>query len=397
MNQWGSGVKQEQKNVGSSERKDLEARFGGRSTQDDAHYRTLAEAIPQIVWTANPDGWLDFYNQHWFDYTGLTLEQTQGWGWEPVLHPDDLQNCILRWTHAFSTGEPYETEYRFKRAADGEYRWHLGRALPVRNADGAIVKWFGTCTDIHDQKEAAEIMRRQRDELEKHLVTLCAWSNTVMHDGEWMSFPKYLERRFGMRTTHGISPKAMAKLEAEDRVPAAGALNDPKRLAAVRASGLLDTLPTAGFDRITRLGASVLNVPATFISLVDDHRDFYVSHCGFGEPLASERQLTGQTFCHFTIQGERPLIIPDTRADPLYAKVPTVESLGVAAYLGAPLVLLSGEVIGAFCAIDFAPHAWTESQVLAATDLASLVVSEIELRQAAFDFQRHLAPAATIR
>ncbi len=363
----------------------------------DAHYRTLAEAIPQIVWTANPDGWLDFYNQRWFDYTGLTLEQTQGWGWEPVLHPDDLQNCILLWTHAYSTGEPYETEYRFKRAADGEYRWHLGRALPVRDADGAIVKWFGTCTDIHDQKEAAEVLRRSRDELEKQLVTLCAWSNTVLYEGEWMTFSRYLERRFGLMTTHGISPEAAKNFTLEGQARPSGALKDPTRLAAVKATGLLDTQPMAGFDRITRLGTAVLNVPATFISLVEDHRDFYLSHCGFGEPLASERQLTGQTFCHFTIEGGRPLVIPDTRADPVYAKVPTVESLGVAAYLGAPLVLLSGEVIGAFCAIDFAPHAWTESEVLAATDLASLVVSEIELRQAALDFQRNLEPAAAIR
>jgi len=223
-----------------------------------------------------------------------------------------------------------------------------------------------------------------------NLVTLCAWSNTVRHEGEWITFDSYLERRFGVMTTHGISPEAMETLEAGDQVRAANALWDPKRLAAVKATGLLDAPPTAGFDRITRVGAAALNVPATFISLVEDHRDFYLSHCGFGEPLASERQLTGQTFCHFSIQTERPLIIPDTRADPRYAKVPTVESLGVAAYLGVPLVLLSGEVIGAFCAIDFVPRAWSESQVLAATDLAGLVVSEIELRQAAFDFQRRL-------
>lgn len=83
-------------------------------------------------------------------------------------------------------------------------------------------------------------------------------------------------------------------------------------------------------------------------------------------------------------------MIPDTRADPVYARVPTVKSLGVAAYLGVPLVLLSGEVIGAFCAIDFAPHAWSEAQVLDATDLAGLVISEIELRQAALDYQRRM-------
>ncbi len=234
-----------------------------------------------------------------------------------------------------------------------------------------------------DRKDAAAPAVSTED-----LVTMCAWTKTVRYEGQWIPFESYLKRRFGLMTSHGISPKGIEKFAAEDPPPSVGALKDPKRLAAVKAIGLLDTLPTSGFDRITRLGAAVLKVPATFISLVDDHRDFYLSHCGFGEPLASERQLTGETFCHFTIQGERPLIIPDTRADPVYAKVPTVESLGVAAYLGAPLVLLSGEVVGAFCAIDFAPHAWSEAQVLAAIDLASLVVSEIELRQAAFEFQR---------
>ncbi|MDQ3171633.1 MAG: GAF domain-containing protein [Acidobacteriota bacterium] len=187
----------------------------------------------------------------------------------------------------------------------------------------------------------------------ENLVTLCAWSKTVRHEGEWMTFERYLERRFGLMTTHGMSPDAMATFEFEGESAAArgsassvGTVKDPKPLAAVKATHLLDT-PAAGFDRITRLGAAALNAPATFISLVDDHRDFYLSHCGFGEPL-------------------------------------------VAAYLGVPLVLLSGEVIGAFCAIDFAPRAWTESEVLAATDLASLVVSEIELRQAALEFQRNL-------
>ena len=123
-----------------------------RAAEDQ--FRTLAEAIPQIVWTAQPDGGLDYYNQRWFDYTGLTLEQTMGWGWEPVIHPDDLPTCIQRWTLSFTTGVAYEVEYRFLRASDGAYRWHLGRALPVRNGQGDIVKWFGTCTDIHEQKEA---------------------------------------------------------------------------------------------------------------------------------------------------------------------------------------------------------------------------------------------------
>jgi PAS domain S-box-containing protein len=119
-------------------------------------YRVLAEAIPQIVWTALPDGWLDYYNQRWFEYTGLTLEETQGWGWQPVLHPDDVENSLERWNYSVQTGETYEVEYRFKRASDGAYRWHLGRAMPVRDAEGQILKWFGTCTDIDDRQRSAQ-------------------------------------------------------------------------------------------------------------------------------------------------------------------------------------------------------------------------------------------------
>ena len=222
-------------------------------------------------------------------------------------------------------------------------------------------------------------------------VTLCAWTRTVRFEGEWISVESYLQRRYGVIASHGMSPVARKVLEAEDEAlahhePPSGphtAQCSPRRLAAVRATGLVDSTPTKGFDRITRIGARLLRVPVTFVSLVEADRDFYLSHLGFGEPLASKRQLTGQTFCHFTIEGESPLVIPDTRADPVFRNVPTVESLGVAAYLGAPLVLLSGEVIGAFCAIDMVPRAWTDVQVQDAVDLASLVVTEIESRHMA--------------
>ena len=231
-----------------------------------------------------------------------------------------------------------------------------------------------------------------RAHTDHNLVTLCAWSNTLRYDGEWISIDKYLSKRFGLSVSHGISPEALARFEAEldsdsplstpTVEEAARDVQNPKRLAALKSTGLLDSAPNDGFDRITRLGAALLKVPATFISLVDAHRDFYLSNCGFGEPLASGRELSGQTFCHFTIHSEAPLVIPDTRADPVYRNVPTVESLGVAAYLGAPLTLLSGEVIGSFCAIDTVPRQWTSAEIQGARDLASLVLSEIELRQA---------------
>jgi PAS domain S-box-containing protein len=115
---------------------------------------------------------------------------------------------------------------------------------------------------------------------------------------------------------------------------------------------------------------------------VDEDRDFFLSQTGFPEPLASTRQMTGLTFCHYAIGREEPLLIPDTRADPRYRGVPAVELFGVAAYAGVPLRLARGETIGALCAIDTAPRPWTETEVAALRDLAACVVAEIELREA---------------
>ncbi|HEX8128266.1 MAG TPA: PAS domain-containing protein [Pyrinomonadaceae bacterium] len=126
---------------------------------NERYYRFLAEAIPQIIWTARPDGSLDYFNQRWYDYTGTTYEQTGGWGWDGVLHPDDRERSVGRWKQSIETGEVYEIEYRFRRASDGQYRWHLGRALPLSDESGKIVKWFGTCTDIDDRKHAEEQQR----------------------------------------------------------------------------------------------------------------------------------------------------------------------------------------------------------------------------------------------
>ncbi|HEX6984605.1 MAG TPA: PAS domain-containing protein, partial [Planctomycetaceae bacterium] len=128
----------------------------------EERFRTLAEAVPQIVWVTRPDGWHEFYNGRWYEYTGLTPDESIGHGWNVPLHPDDRQRSIDRWKLACDTGEPYEIEYRFRRR-DGVYRWFLGRALPVRDAAGAIVRWFGTCTDIDDAKRTEEQLRRNHD------------------------------------------------------------------------------------------------------------------------------------------------------------------------------------------------------------------------------------------
>lgn len=169
-------------------------------------------------------------------------------------------------------------------------------------------------------------------------------------------------------------------------------ISDPRRLAAVRATGLLDSEVEEAFDRLTRLAVRLVKIPAAFVSLVDEHRDFYKSACGFGEPLASARQLEGPTFCHYAIQSSEPLIIPDTNADPVYRNVPTVRTLGVAAYVGIPIVV-NGHVLGAFCAIDVVPHAWTGDEVIVLKELAAVAVSEISLRSARADVDRARAEA----
>lgn len=113
----------------------------------EAEFRTLVETMPQIVWVTRPDGWHTDFNQSWLDFTGLTLEESLGFGWNPPFHPEDRESAAEHWRQATNSGEPYEIEYRLRRW-DGVYHWMLGRAVPMRDAEGNIVKWFGTCTDI---------------------------------------------------------------------------------------------------------------------------------------------------------------------------------------------------------------------------------------------------------
>jgi len=117
-------------------------------------YRFLADSMPQLVWTTTPDGFHDYFNQRWFEYTGMRGDGEDGQNWKDFLHPDDYDRAVDAWQESLRSGEPYSTEYRLRRADDGQYRWFLGRALALRDEDGQVLKWFGTCTEIHHQKEA---------------------------------------------------------------------------------------------------------------------------------------------------------------------------------------------------------------------------------------------------
>ena len=137
-------------------------RKGDRTTarERELYFQTMADAMPEIIWTADPNGMDDFFNQRCFDYTGLTLKQLRGASWHEIIHPDDLEGCLAKWTSALQTGDPYDVEYRL-RGKDGGFRWFLGRANPVRDAKGEVVKWFGTCADIESQKQNQQVLEQQ--------------------------------------------------------------------------------------------------------------------------------------------------------------------------------------------------------------------------------------------
>ncbi|HEV2592799.1 MAG TPA: ATP-binding protein [Gaiellaceae bacterium] len=121
----------------------------------EQRYQQLADAMPQIVWTADIEGRTTYYNQRWFDYTGLEPEEGAIAGWEIAVHPDDRREVMKKRRESLRTGGVFEAEYRMK-SVSGDYRWHLGRALPIRDEDGAIDFWIGTATDLHDRKLAEE-------------------------------------------------------------------------------------------------------------------------------------------------------------------------------------------------------------------------------------------------
>ena len=144
-------------------------------------FRTMANNISQFAWMADEQGSIFWYNQRWFDYSGTTLEEMQGWGWQKVHHPDYVQRVVDKIRHCFQTGEIWEDTFPL-RSKDGKYRWFLSRAVPIRDKQGKVFRWFGTNTDITEQREFAEELRKNRERLEAANKELEAFSYSVSHD-----------------------------------------------------------------------------------------------------------------------------------------------------------------------------------------------------------------------
>ena len=145
--------------------------------------RLVIDTIPALVWSARPDGSVDFVNQRWEEYTGLSLEEGLGWKWGDTVHPDDIERFVREWRTTLASGEPMRTEVRVRRA-DGEYRWLLVRNVPLRDENGNIVKWYGSSIDIEDRKQAEEASRKAQADLAHvaRVVTMGELVASISHE-----------------------------------------------------------------------------------------------------------------------------------------------------------------------------------------------------------------------
>jgi len=134
--------------------------------ESQERFKVLTEAMPQVVWSADASGKMDYLNHRAYEYGGMQPEGLMDWHWKSVVHPDDLEGTMAAWRRSLRTGEAYMVEHRLRRA-DGQSHWHLTRSVPIRNNKGRIVRWIGTATDIHDHKLAEEILKRDKDTFEK--------------------------------------------------------------------------------------------------------------------------------------------------------------------------------------------------------------------------------------
>jgi PAS domain S-box-containing protein len=161
----------------------------------DERFRTLGDHMAQLAWMIDQSGDAVWFNRRWYDYTGTTPEQVRGWGWRTVHHPDHEERVVASWLHAFSTGEPWEDTFPLRRA-DGEYRWFLTRAIPIRDEQGLILRWFGTNTEITDLRESQTALQRSQEHLRSILETAVDGIFTLDEGGTIESVNPAVERLF---------------------------------------------------------------------------------------------------------------------------------------------------------------------------------------------------------
>jgi PAS domain S-box-containing protein len=232
--------------------------------ESDAEFRSLAETVPQIIWVTRPDGWNIYFSQQWMEYTGLTLEESLGHGWNKPFHPDDQQRAWDAWQHATATIGTYFLECRLRRA-DGVYHWWLIRGVPVRDVAGNITKWFGTCTDIHERKQAEAQVHALNFELEQRVRERTAELESANRELESFAYSVSHDLRAPLRGidgwAHALGEDYGAKLDATGQEYLSRVISEAQRMGQ-----LIDDL--LGLSRVIR--AEMRRDPVDLSALADE-------------------------------------------------------------------------------------------------------------------------------
>ncbi len=158
------------------------ARLYEANLEAERRTRLVLESIPQMAWTSAPDGTLDYFNRRWHEYTGLSEEESRTSAWQSAVHPDDIGRALLAWESAVATGDTFETENRIRCAADGAYRWHLVRATAVRDREGSVAFWVGTCTNTDELKQVQHSLQKKNEALAQANEELDSFVYKASHD-----------------------------------------------------------------------------------------------------------------------------------------------------------------------------------------------------------------------
>jgi diguanylate cyclase (GGDEF)-like protein/PAS domain S-box-containing protein len=325
----------------------------------ELYFHTMAEAVPEIIFTAAPDGMDDYFNQRCFDYTGLTFEQMRGTGWVEIVHPEDAERCLTVWKNALRSGEGYDVEYRL-RGKDGTYRWFLCRGNPVRSAKGEIVKWFGTCTDIDNQKQNQQILEEQILERTMQLAD----ANTRLQE-------EMLEKDFARNELDQQNERMMGELKKRsERATMLAKMGELLQSCMSRDEVFAAALGFAPkIFPVTRGAVALLNAGRSLAEVIGSWTDCQLPMAEF-EPMACWALRTGHP--HLVVAG-------DTTA-------PCAHAAGVKnTYLCIP-ILAQGETLGIlhFQSTDEAPQL-EASELSFKTTFAGQVglsIANIRLREA---------------
>ena len=236
---------------------------------ESLNIQLLVDSIPALIHTARPDGYLDYFNRPWLKYLGVTLDKVAGWNWTAYIHPEDLEGILARWRASLATGEIFEYETRVRRA-NGEYRWMFHRKVPLRDANGNIVKWYGSSHDFDERKTAEEQLRRNTEELQRSEFYL-AEGQRIAHMGSWAFDPDgfyyWSPELFRM---HGLDPatKPPSLQEYLDRLHP----NDRESMADLIKGILVKASTFDAIKRIVRPNGEVRYIRCVGAPVVENQR-----------------------------------------------------------------------------------------------------------------------------